>query len=48
MGSVFSVGEGESDHFVEDFGGQKVGVDIPLSSVDELTGVGTGEAGNAD
>ena len=38
MGSVFSVGEGESDHFVEDFVGQKVRVDIPASSVDELTG----------
>ena len=39
MGSVFSVGEGESDHFVEDFFvGQKVREDIPASSVDELTG----------
>ena len=37
-GSVFPVGEGESDHFVEDFGGQKVRVDIPVNSVDELTG----------
>ena len=37
-GSVFPVGEGDSDHFVEDFGGQKVRVDIPVNSVDELTG----------
>ena len=36
-GSVFSVGE-NADPFVEDFGGQKVRVDIPESSVDELTG----------
>ena len=33
----FPVGEGEADHFVEDFGGQKVRVDIPVNSVDELT-----------
>ena len=32
------VGEGSSDFFVEDFGGQKVRVDIPESSFDELTG----------
>ena len=37
-GLVFPVGEGEADHFVEDFGGQKVRVDIPVNSVDELTG----------
>ena len=38
IGSIFPVGEGESDHFVEDFGGQKVCVDIPVNSVDELMG----------
>ena len=37
-GCVFPVGEGSSDFFVEDFGGQKVRVDIPESSFDELTG----------
>ena len=37
-GLVFPVGEGEADHFVENFGGQKVRVDIPVNSVDELTG----------
>ena len=37
-GCVFLVGEGSSDFFVEDFGGQKVRVDIPESSFDELTG----------
>ena len=37
-GCVFPVGEGNSDFFVEEFGGQKVRVDIPESSFDELTG----------
>ena len=37
-GLVFPVGEGEADHFGEDFGGQKVRADIPVNSVDELTG----------
>ena len=37
-GSVFPVGGGEFDNFVEDFGDQKVRVDIPVNSVDELTG----------
>ena len=37
-GCVFPVGEGNGDFFVEDFGGQKVRVDIPESSFDELTG----------
>ena len=37
-GCVFPVGEGNGDFFVEDFGGQKVQVDIPESSFDELTG----------
>ena len=37
-GCVFPVGEGKGDFFVEDFGGQKVRVDIPESSFDELTG----------
>ena len=31
-------GEGNGDFVVEDFGGQKVRVDIPESSFDELTG----------
>ena len=37
-GCVFPFGEGNGDFFVEDFGGQKVRVDIPESSFDELTG----------
>ena len=37
-GCVFPVGEGNGDFFVEEFGGQKVRVDIPESSFDELTG----------
>ena len=39
-----------SEHFVEDFGGQKVRVDIPESSVDELTGAALNynQARNAD
>ena len=37
-GSVFPVAQGDPDHFVEYFGGQKVRVDIPVNSVDELTG----------
>ena len=37
-GCVFPVSERKGDFFVEDFGGQKVQVDIPESSFDELTG----------
>ena len=37
-GCVFPVGEGNGDFFEEDFGGQKVRVDIPERSFDELTG----------
>ena len=37
-GCVFPVGEGNGDFFVEEFGDQKVRVDIPESSFDELTG----------
>ena len=37
-GCVFPVGEGNGDFFVEEFGGQKVRVDIPERSFDELTG----------
>ena len=37
-GCVFPVVEGNGDFFVEEFGGQKVRVDIPESSFDELTG----------
>ena len=37
-GCVFPVVEGNSDFFVEKFGGQKVRVDIPESSFGELTG----------
>ena len=37
-GCVFPVGEGNGDFFKEDFGGQKVRVDIPESSFDELAG----------
>ena len=37
-GCVFPVGEGNGDFFEEDFGGQKVRVDIPESFFDELTG----------
>ena len=37
-GCVFPVGEGNGDFFVEEFGGQKVQVDIPERSFDELTG----------
>ena len=35
--SVFRVSEGNGDFFVEEFGGQKVRVDIPESSFDELS-----------
>ena len=41
-GCVFPVGEGNGDFFEEDFGGQKVRVDIPESSFDELTGAALG------
>ena len=37
-GCVFPVGEGNGNFFAEDFGGQKIRVDIPESSFDELTG----------
>ena len=37
-GCVFPVGEGNGDFFVEEFGGQKVRVDIPERSFDKLTG----------
>ena len=37
-GCVFPVGEGNGDFFEEDFGGQRVRVNIPERSFDELTG----------
>ena len=36
--SVEVAADNESDHFVEDFGGQKVCVEISINSVDEFTG----------